>query len=345
MEDLLAFDAHLAKCADCRARAATPADSANARARFETAIGLADPHVPEGDVHAYVDGTLDASRRGEVEDHLEHCASCADEIRDLQQFVGQPRASHSRRLTWWYVGLAAAASLLIGLFSFQRARPSPSILMVFNDGSATIRVDALGNIEGVRGLSDLDRSHMKQAVVSGRLTLPAAVASLARTDSALRGPGDEAAFRVIAPVGTAVLSDRPSLRWTALADGVTYVVRLRDEANGATAISPALRGTEWTPDLPLARGDIYMWQVEATAGGQEITAPAPPAAAARFLILSAEQAARLSQAPASHLVRSVLYADAGLLDDAEREMAALKAQNPESEMVRRFVDQLAEARR
>jgi len=54
--------------------------------------------------------------------------------------------------------------------------------------------------------------------------------------------------------------------------------------------------------------------------------------------------ARLAQAPASHLVRGVLYADAGLFDDAEREMAELEAQNPGSEMVRRFVDQLAQLR-
>ena len=87
-----------------------------------------------------------------------------------------------------------------------------------------------------------------------------------------------------------------------------------------------------------------MWQVESSAAGREVTAPVPPAPPARFTVLSAAEAGRLAHAPVSHLVRGVLYADAGLLDDAERELTELKQQNPGSELVQRFVDQLAHAR-
>jgi hypothetical protein len=343
--ELVAIADHLAGCGDCRARVATPADVAAAGSQFETAIGVAESHVPEDDVHAYVDGTLDSARRVEVEAHLEQCAMCADEIKNLQQFARQDRAGSRGPAFWWSAGLAAAAALFLGIFIQGRMRPAQPVLMVLNDGAGRIRVDALGNLDGVNGLPADDVARLRQAIVGGRLTVPPTIESIAASDDrSLRGPADSPGFRVIAPVATAVLSDRPSLRWTPLSDEASYIVRLRDEATGSTVTSPPLRAGEWVPDEPLARGNTYVWQVEGSAGGREVTAPAPPAPAARFVVLAAADAARLARAPVSHFVRGVLYADAGLLDDAERELAELKKQNPESELVRRFVEQLAQAR-
>jgi hypothetical protein len=218
--------------------------------------------------------------------------------------------------------------------------------VVLHDGAGRIRVDALGNLDGVNGLPAGDAARLRQVIVGGRLAVPAAVGSLAGPEtSALRGPAETPAFRVAAPIATAVLSDRPTLRWTALSDEATYVVRLHDEVTGATVTSPPLRTVEWVPDAPLARGDTYVWQVEGSAAGRESTAPTPPAPAARFLVLNATDAARLAHTPSSHLVRGLLYADVGLLDDAEQELAELRQQNPSSDLIRRFVDQLDRARR
>lgn len=342
--ELLVFSDHLKGCASCRGRAAARVDLAATRARFEAAIGLADDHVPEDDVHAYADGTLDAERRREVDEHLEHCGSCASEISDLLQFARQHPDTRAGRAAWWYGALAAAAALLLASVVLGRMRPAAPVLMVLNDGGARIGIDALGNVDAVGALNAGDRSILRQAIVARRLTIPAEAASLVGAGGALRGPAEASGFRVIAPVGTAVLADRPWLRWTSLANGTTYVVRLRDETTGVTVTSPSLHAGEWIPDVPLTRGHTYVWQVEATAPGREITAPVPPDPAARFAILNAADAARLAQAPASHLVRGVLYANAGLFDAAEREMAELEAQNPGSEMVRRFVDQLSQLR-
>lgn len=341
--ELIAFGDHLASCGDCRARAAAPAVLVSAGRRLDAALDLAGGHVREEDVHAYVDGTLDAARRGEVEEHIEHCPSCESEIADLQQFAALPAAARRGRASWWYGGVAAAAALLLGMLVFGRTRPTPVTLLVLNDGAARIGVDALGNVDGASALAPDDLSRLRQAMVAGRLTVPAS--ALAGTGGSLRGPGDAAAFSVIAPVGTAVLSDRPALTWTPLAPDATYIVRLREEATGTTVVSPPLRAGEWKPDIPLARGATYVWQVEGSAGGRDVTAPAPPAPAARFSVVGAADAARLTRAPASHLVRGVLYANAGLLDESERELKALRDQNPESELVRRFIDQLAQARR
>jgi anti-sigma factor RsiW len=343
--ELLAFSDHLEVCADCRARVAAPDALVEAGRQLDAALDVAGSHVPEEDVHRYVDGTLDAVRRSAVAEHLEHCLSCGAEIRDLQQFARRDAGVRVSRAAWWYVGLAAAAALLLGVFVLGRMRPAAPMLVALNDGGTRIGVDALGHVDGVSGLAPADLSLIRQAIVAGQLRVPDPASARAVPGGSLRGPGDPPAFSVIAPAGTAVLSDRPSLTWTPLTADATYVVRLRDEVTGATVVSPPLRATEWTPPAPLARGETYVWQVEASAGGRDVTAPVPPAPAARFWIVDAAEAARLAQAPASHLVRGVLYASAGLLDEAERELTALQAQNPESEMIRRFVDQLALARR
>jgi hypothetical protein len=342
---LVVFADHLGTCGQCRARLATSHDLASAERAFDSAIGVSDSHVPEDDVHAYVDGRLDAMRRRRIDAHLERCASCAEEMRDLQRFAADGHAVHGRRGTWWYIGLAAAAVLLLAatLPRIFHATPPPA-LMVLNDGAATISVDARGNISPLAGLESGDATRIQRALVSGRLAVPPAVAALAGTEGQLRGDTSEMRFHVVTPLATAVLSDRPTLRWTALSDDATYVVTLRDDTSGVTIDSPPVTTVEWTPDVPLTRGDTYVWQVEASLQGQHSTTPKPPSPPAMFVVLDAAAAARLARAPASHLARGILYADAGALDDAAREFSALRRQNASWETVDRFVSQMAQAR-
>ena len=115
---------------------------------------------------------------------------------------------------------------------------------------------------------------------------------------------------------------------------------LQDQSYGETMNSPPLPRTQWAPERPLERGRTYAWQVAASAGGKEDVAPKPPAPPARFTVADASDAVRLERLPASHLVRGVLYANAGLLDDAERELAALSVQNPNSEVADRLLKQI-----
>jgi predicted Zn-dependent protease len=62
---------------------------------------------------------------------------------------------------------------------------------------------------------------------------------------------------------------------------------------------------------------------------------------ARFLVLAAEAEAelarRLASARGSHLVVGVLLAEAGVLDEAERELRALAAANPGQADVQRLL--------
>jgi hypothetical protein len=113
--------------------------------------------------------------------------------------------------------------------------------------------------------------------------------------------------------------------------------------------SGPITGTEWTPSTALARGRTYLWQVTALAGGERVTAPAPPAPEARFEVAGADVMAavekRRAQAPGSHLVAALALVEAGLLDDAEAELGALAADNPGSPEVARLRESLAALRR
>jgi hypothetical protein len=341
---LIAFGRHVADCGPCRLRVADAGAAARAERAFESAVGLDGGHVPEDDIHGYVDGTLDAARRDEIDAHTAHCASCAEEIRDLRQFAHAGPA-RGRGSAWWYAGLAAAAVLLLAValpWLLRGQRPSP--LLVLNDGGGTIAVDGSGQVGSFARLSDSDATQVRDALLGQRLAVPPAVATLARERGQLRGEATSAPFRAVAPLATAVLSDRPVFRWTPLAPGATYVVTLFDQSSGVTLNGPPVPGTEWVPEAPLTRGATYVWQVQASVGGQAVIAPAPPAPPAAFLVMPAAEAERLGRAPASHLIRGVLYANAGALDEAEAELSQLRAQNPESEPVKRLLAELTRLR-
>jgi len=67
------------------------------------------------------------------------------------------------------------------------------------------------------------------------------------------------------------------------------------------------------------------------------SAPVPPAPEARFRVVDAKTADELARARRryadSRLVLAVLYARAGLLDDADAELARLSADNADSAIV------------
>ena len=62
------------------------------------------------------------------------------------------------------------------------------------------------------------------------------------------------------------------------------------------------------------------------------------------MIADAATAVRLEHLPASPLVRGVLYANAGLLDDADREFRTIGATDQGADRVDAFLAQLRQAR-
>jgi anti-sigma factor RsiW len=85
----------------------------------------------------------------------------------------------------------------------------------------------------------------------------------------------------------------------------------------------------------LGQGTRYSWQIHMRRGGAEITIPAPPAPEARFRILEEDERAEVARARGrwgdSHLIMGVVYASAGLLDEADQELGLASSQNPDSQ--------------
>ena len=340
---LLPLADHLADCDDCRRRVAERGDPATASASLRETLGIGgNEHVSELEIQALVDGSLDPDRRDGISAHLDQCPACAEEVRDLQAFVAGSTQPAGVRWRWTVGALAAAAVLVLGAAFGWLSRPdSPRQVASFVDGSGWVTLDSRGSLAGVGALTPSDGERVREAVQTGRLSLPSTLSELNDRGGTLMGPSDAPEFRLVAPLGTVVLDTRPMLRWTPVPGAITYLVTLQDQATGQTISSSPLARTDWVPDHPLTRGATYAWQVAGSvSGGTEIVAPRPPAPPARFRVLDSSAADRFQTLPASHLVRGILYANAGLVADAERELAALSAQNPNSEVADRLLKQI-----
>lgn len=156
-------------------------------------------------------------------------------------------------------------------------------------------------------------------------------------------------FSVLAPVGSVLLSDRPAFRWSAMEGATGYVVEVYDDQFKLAASSPQLTSRSWTMPQSLSRGKVYSWQVKAIKDGQEVTSPRPPAPQAKFRILNQSKANELAKAKrayaSSHLTLGLLYADAGLLNEAEQEFRLLLRSNPNSPLARTLLRQVQALRR
>ena len=191
-------------------------------------------------------------------------------------------------------------------------------------------------------LSPSSRRAITLAVAEQRLERPPVLAQLRGDGGSLRGgPGDGQPFLLLSPVGKVVETVSPTFRWTPLAGASSYAVTVVGDQLNQVAESGPLTKTEWRLRTPLAQGGVYSWQVTALKDGQVITSPVMPAPQAKFMILDRAHSEELRRirgaAPHYHLGLGVLYARAGLLDEAEREFLALMKSNPRSDVARRLL--------
>jgi hypothetical protein len=212
-----------------------------------------------------------------------------------------------------------------------------------NDGSGVVTLDQEGKLSGADDLPPRYQSLVKQALSSGRIERSAQLQGLTRASSSLMGSGNQQRdFSVLEPLGNVLLTARPTFRWSALEGATGYVVEVYDEKFASVASSPQLTDLTWTTSLP--RGRVYSWQVKAIKDGQEITSPRPPAPQAKFRILDQARANELTQAKrahaSSHLTLGLLYADAGMLHEAEQEFRLLQKANPGSDVARKLLRQI-----
>jgi hypothetical protein len=211
------------------------------------------------------------------------------------------------------------------------------------DGGREVTLDAEGRLQGLPALSPGAETMVRTALTRAELKVPTRLADLAGSTGTLLGSAqDGIPFALIGPVATAVESTRPTFRWQPLPGTDRYTVSVFDSEYRQVVVSAPTSALEWTSSRALARGRTYAWQVSAEREGREVVSPTAPAPEARFEVLEASRVEQLrlarSHAAGSHLLLGLISAEAGLLEDAERELQALMAENPGAELPRRLLD-------
>ncbi|HEU4714853.1 MAG TPA: zf-HC2 domain-containing protein [Pyrinomonadaceae bacterium] len=249
------------------------------------------------------------------------------------------------------IAVTPAPSPQPGIPQSQPSQPEPTpaqIAAQLNDGDNVLTLDQQGKLSGADQLPPAYQNMLKKALSGGRIERSSQLQGLTRPSSSLMGSNDpKGDFSVLAPTGNVLLTTNPTFRWSALKGATGYVVEVYDEKFMMVAVSPQLTSLSWTTTLP--RGNVYSWQVKATNDGQEVLSPRPPAPQAKFRILDQAKANELAKAlrtyGKSHLTIGLLYAEAGLLREAEEEFRALQKANPDSEVVRNLLRQVQSLRR
>src|SRR5262249_40400826 len=148
------------------------------------------------------------------------------------------------------------------------------------------------------------QQEVARALRARQLPASPAVARIAGGASSFLGSsGPRVPFALIAPVGTAVRSDRPTFRWQLMKGATGYRVTVVDATSltdaAASEMLPSPGGAPemaWSPKSPLRPGGIYQWYVVATlADGKEVQSPQSPVVA-KFQILGSKDAGALEQA-------------------------------------------------
>jgi hypothetical protein len=202
-------------------------------------------------------------------------------------------------------------------------------------------IDAQGSFSGIEGLPARLQQAVKSALTTGELARPPVLAELREQPAKLSGPSDGIPFELLSPLGKVIETDRPTFRWRRLPGATSYTVTVTDAKLDEVATSPALTSPEWNTTRPLEYGTMYTWQVTALKDGKPVRSPVLPAPQAKFRVIDRTtleelNALRRTQ-PASHLSLGILYAQAGLVDEAEKELNALAKSNPKVEVVVRLL--------
>jgi hypothetical protein len=208
------------------------------------------------------------------------------------------------------------------------------------DAGGRVEVLKDGRVRGIDG--GQFEQKVRGALTDGAISISPDARQLISSGGTLMGPSTPAdGFRLLGPVGRVVEMDRPPFRWQPLKDAASYKVGVYNENFQLVVESPEIKTTVWTPTAGLPRGRIYQWQVTAILDGNEVVSPKRPAPDAKFKIVDATHANEIQQARRSagnsHLLMGIVYADAGMIAEAQREFQALLQKNPNSAIVKKLL--------
>lgn len=221
--------------------------------------------------------------------------------------------------------------------------PPVTAVAQLNDGRGVLALDKEGKLSGAENLPPAYQNVVKRALTTQRIERSSQLQGLSRPPSSLMSSDNQKQeFSVVEPAGNVLMTNQPAFQWSRLEGATGYVVEVYDDQFKLVASSPQLTNLSWTTTL--SRGKVYSWQVKAIKDGQEITSPRPPAPQAKFRILDQAKANELARAKraygSSHLTLGLLYAEVGLLKEAEQELRLLRRANPNSDVARNLLRQV-----
>jgi anti-sigma factor RsiW len=324
-EELLAAVSHLESCSECAARAADDVGSSAAAEMWRAALDAADDdHLRDERLFDYADGRLSADAREAAEAHLEHCATCRDDVADIRAVRGR-----TMRRRWQRYALAAAAILLLiaGIAVAVRLVPTRHPL----ENPPRTSVPAPTPPPMAEAPPAAWRALVDAALASGRLAPPAILSTLRMPGDVTRSGGQRQPS-AMTPDGVIVEDSRPELRWSG-APGAVYTVSLFDGDVEVERSAP-IHENVWKPQRDLPRGRIYRWQVEARRNAKTWIIPMTPQPAPIFALLDDAAHRELDSAraryPGDHLLLGVLAAHYGLQEEAVGELTRHQSSRPDA---------------
>jgi hypothetical protein len=219
------------------------------------------------------------------------------------------------------------------------------------DERGLVGLDGSGNLLGLDGVPPADAKTIAAALQRGSLEVPDDVRVLSTIPKAIQLDDSATGMPLLSGAATYVRTTRPTLAWQTVEGAQVYTIVLFNQQGRPLYYGGPTGETAWTPPAPLQRGVVYTWRVAAYRPGAGGTVPPSEklaGAVSRFRVIDAASASTLERAlranPGSRVVAGVLYARAGLLDDAGREFRALLAQNPDSGLAKALLASVEAAR-
>ena len=223
-----------------------------------------------------------------------------------------------------------------------------AVALSLEDNGRMVQLDKSGKLIGLEELPEASRSLVRSVLTTKNLSKPVVLDQLTAPSITLMDPtARENTFGLLGPFGTVIETNRPNLRWQALAGATSYTVSIFDADFNQVTRSAPQTATQWTTPA-LRRGIIYSWEVVAVRDGQEVRSPVAPAPRAQFKILEADKLLELTNLkkhrPISHLTLGLTYARFGLLAEAEGQLQILAKENSNSPVALRLLRTVQEWR-
>ena len=335
--EVVAILRHIDRCDGCAALARASAEGSERAVQSWLASSAPESHLDcDSQIVPFIRGSLAAADREIVESHLDDCAMCASEVRDLRRMLARPVSRSRNALA---IAAAVGATIWLGVVIARRSPVDPPRAGA-EIGGRPIAAATAEPAPGPSGPPEPPRPRyhdpawqqlLDDALRTGQLPFPAGLDALLGREDPLRGPDSRGAGD-LTPTGVVLDDRRPRFTWQAR-EGARYTVSVFD-GDVTIARSPLLETSQWLPDRSLPRGRTYIWQVEVLRDGDKEILPAPPAPPATFAIASEkdhrELALARSRYPQDHLLHALLAARAGLRAEAVAALRRIeRADDPE----------------